>query len=112
MATQRITLSGDITAEELERILTLNAAYLTRRDVAMAENFIDASIALLSVPLEEIDHSGERTRLKIAALEKQRDDAIAWLEVERAISSPPVQHVPHRDQRGRYDNDEFDRFDY
>lgn len=94
MATQRIELSAQLTAEELQGIIAANAAYRTRRDTVMAENLIDAAEALLAIPLAEVEHSGERARVEVRVVQERLDAAIAWLEAERACSATPRHFVP------------------
>ena len=101
MATSRIELSGDVTPEELQRVMTANASYQTRRDTVMAENFIDAAEALLVIPLSEMEHSGESARQEIAIVERSRDRALAWLQAERACTATPRHYVPAKDWRSQ-----------
>lgn len=97
MATARVTISGEQSAEELQTIIAKNAAYRTRDDVVMAENLIDAAEALLAIPLSEFDHAGERARVEIQIVEKRLDRAIAWLATQRACNARPRHFIPARD---------------
>ncbi|MEN1680775.1 MAG: hypothetical protein AAGJ46_14395 [Planctomycetota bacterium] len=99
MATTRIALNGTLSAEQLQHMMAANAAYRTNCDRVMAENFIDAAEALLVVPLEEVDHSGERARVKVSAIEERLAKAVSWLESERACTATPRHFVPARDWR-------------
>ena len=99
MATERITVNGDLSAEKLQKIIADNASYRTRRDMVMAANLIDAAEALLAIPLAEIDHSGERARVEVRVAQERLAEAIEWLELQRACSAPPRQYLPARDWR-------------
>lgn len=97
MATIRLKISGELSAEDLQKIIADSASYRTRKDIVMCENFIDAAEALLAVPLSEFDHAGERASLDVGVSQERLDKAIDWLETERACALPPRHFIPARD---------------
>lgn len=94
MATPRIELDGDTPHTELDQIIQRSAAYLTRGDLDMCANFIDATEAWLSVPLSEFDHAGERFRLETKIKESRLQAAIEWRDTQMACSAPSYRYAP------------------
>lgn len=93
------TISGQLTAEELQVIIADNASYRSQQSVAMADALIDAIEALLAIPLSEVDHSGERIRIDVRVLQEQQQKAVKWREAKRFTLMPPTHYIPARNWR-------------
>lgn len=99
MATKRVTITGEHTADELQAIVAANCDYDDTADLVKAQNCKNALRALLAIPLEEMDHAGERARLAVAEWRKSLEEVTAWLNVDQACSGPSRQFIPARDWR-------------
>ena len=96
MATPRINVSSELSADALQAIIADNASYRSDSDQVKARNLIDAAEVLLAIPLTEFDHAGERARVEIRVVQDRLTAAIEWLEVEKACAAPPHSYVPAR----------------
>lgn len=99
MATERITITGEHTADELQAIAMASVAFRSDGGLNMALNRQDALQALLDIPLEEMDHDGERARLVVGEWRKSLDEVTSWIDVQQACTAPPRQFIPARDWR-------------
>ena len=99
MATARLTITGDLSAEELQNVVAANSDYDDFGDITKAQNCKNALRALLAIPLEEMDHAGERAKLVVAEWRKSLEDVVDWIGTEQGCTASPRQFIPARDWR-------------
>ena len=77
---------GALTREELETVLRDNAGWMFDGSLVKVQRFIEASQAILSLPLAEFDHAGERGRIEVRLIQENMDRALKWYANRRRFA--------------------------
>ena len=76
-------IDSTLTRAELEAVMRDNAGWMFDASFAKVQTFIEACQALLSLPLSEFDHAGERARLEVRVIQENMHMAMRWYNTRR-----------------------------
>ena len=76
-------IDSTLTRPELEAIMRDNSGWMFDASLVKVQLFIQACQSLLSLPLSEYDHAGERARVEIRVIQEDRDRAMRWYNTRR-----------------------------
>lgn len=100
MATQLLQIDSSSTRGELEEAFMEASFYRFPADVIKAQNYINLGTAILSLPLAEVEHGGERVRVEPRLIQEGIAAAERWLGVQAIATAKPVTYGIPCDWRG------------
>lgn len=93
-------INGDLSREEVEHHMADLANYDDPPNLARARRYRTACRVYLGFPLEEIDHSGERARMKLEEVRKNKEEVEAFIAGQEVTTSTcPTQYQAGNDWR-------------
>lgn len=83
-------VNGSLTFQELQKICNDNVGYESDSSLIRVGLYIQAMRALLTMPLEETEHAGERASFDRAISERMLNAAIRWQASQQRIVAGPL----------------------
>lgn len=83
-------VNGSLTFQELQKICNDNVGYENDPSLVRVGLYIQAMRALLTMPLEETEHAGERASFDRAISERMLNAAMRWQAAQSRSTAGPL----------------------